>query len=84
MLHAEFLRSKTDKNKRNNHLAGKIRKSNLKVVKYARCILEGCVTKIKNLYKKDNNRSCQLQRQYVNSNHTDDDLHIKSDNQLDL
>ena len=52
MLNAEFLKSKTDKNKRNTHPAGKIRESNLKVVKWARCILERCVTKIKNLYKK--------------------------------
>ena len=52
MLKTEFLRSKTDKNKRNNHLLGKIRESNLKIEKCTRSILELCVTKIKNLYKK--------------------------------
>ena len=47
MLKTEFLRSKTDRNKRNNNLLGKIRESNLKVVKCTRCILERYVTKIK-------------------------------------
>ena len=52
MLKTEFLRSKADKSKRNNHLFGKIRENNLKVVKCAHYILERCVTKIKNLYKR--------------------------------
>ena len=47
MLNIEFLRSKTDKNKRNNHLVRKTKENNLTVVKCTRCILERCVTKIK-------------------------------------
>ena len=45
MLKTEFLRSKTDKNKINNNLLGKIRESNIKVLKCSCCILEPCVKK---------------------------------------